>query len=48
MKPKSLENIEKKLEEMNPESLRYHILENAKSFKTSSPLTAIVVVKPAF
>ncbi len=35
MKPKSLENIEKKLEEMNPESLRYHILENAKSFKTS-------------
>lgn len=35
MKPKSLEGIEKKLEEMNPESLRYHILENAKSFKTS-------------
>jgi len=35
MKPRSLENIEKKLEEMNPESLRYHILENAKSFKTS-------------
>lgn len=35
MKPKSLENIQKKLEEMNPDSLRYHILENAKSFKTS-------------
>jgi hypothetical protein len=34
-KPKSLRNIEEKMQEMDQGSLRYHILENAKLFKTS-------------
>ncbi|MDD5584103.1 MAG: hypothetical protein PHV55_03505 [Candidatus Omnitrophica bacterium] len=34
-KTKSLERIEEKMEELDPASLRYHILESAKSFKTS-------------
>ena len=34
-KTKSLKNIEQKMEGLEPGSLRFHILENAKSFKTS-------------
>jgi hypothetical protein len=34
-KTKSLERIEAQMEELDPSSLRYHILESAKSFKTS-------------
>lgn len=34
-KTKSLENLEQKMQGMDTVSLRYHILENAKSFKTS-------------
>jgi len=34
-KTKSLENIEQKMQDLDTGSLRYHILENAKSFKTS-------------
>ncbi|MCX5710578.1 MAG: hypothetical protein NT060_01200 [Candidatus Omnitrophica bacterium] len=32
---RSLDNIEQKMKELDTNSLRYHILENAKSFKTS-------------
>jgi hypothetical protein len=35
IKTKSLKNIEEKMQGMDRESLRYHILENAKGFKTS-------------
>ena len=35
MKPKSLKNIEEKMQNLNQDSLRYHILESAKNFKTS-------------
>lgn len=35
IKPKSLESLEQKMEELDPNSLRHHILESAKSFKTS-------------
>ncbi|MFA5059308.1 MAG: hypothetical protein WC676_01595 [Candidatus Omnitrophota bacterium] len=34
-KPRSLENIEEKMKSLEPDSLRRHILENAKSFKSS-------------
>lgn len=34
-KTKSLENLEQKMQNLDQNSLRYHILENAKSFKTS-------------
>jgi len=34
-KTKSLENLEQKMQGVDTASLRYHILENAKSFKTS-------------
>jgi hypothetical protein len=35
IKTKSLENIEQKMEGLDADSLRYHILESAKNFKTS-------------
>ncbi len=35
LKSKSLKNIEQKMEDMDENSLRYHVLESAKSFKTS-------------
>lgn len=35
IKSKSLRNIEEKMQGLDTESLRYHILENAKGFKTS-------------
>lgn len=35
LKSKSLKNIEQKMENMDENSLRYHVLESAKSFKTS-------------
>jgi len=34
-KPKSIQNIEEKMESLDINSLRYHILESAKNFKTS-------------
>ncbi|MDD5194315.1 MAG: hypothetical protein PHQ96_01405 [Candidatus Omnitrophica bacterium] len=34
-KSKSLQRIEEKMEELDPNSLRHHILESAKNFKTS-------------
>ncbi len=34
-KTRSIKNIERKMEEIPPESLRYQVLENAKKFKTS-------------
>jgi len=34
-KPKSIQNIEDKMESLDVNSLRYHILESAKNFKTS-------------
>lgn len=34
-KPKSLQAIEQKMQEFDPNSLRYHVLESAKNFKTS-------------
>jgi hypothetical protein len=34
-KPKSLQEIEQKMENLDQSSLRYHILKNAKDFKTS-------------
>ncbi|MDD5432719.1 MAG: hypothetical protein PHO70_07040 [Candidatus Omnitrophica bacterium] len=35
IKTKSLENLEQKMENLDQNSLRYHVLESAKSFKTS-------------
>lgn len=35
LKTKSLQNIERQMEMLDQDSLRYHILENAKNFKTS-------------
>lgn len=35
LKTKSLKNLEEKMEGMDRDSLRYHVLENAKHFKTS-------------
>ncbi|MBI4707031.1 MAG: hypothetical protein HY761_03795 [Candidatus Omnitrophica bacterium] len=35
VKPKSLRNLEEKMENMDADSLRYHILDSAKNFKTS-------------
>jgi len=35
MTNKSLENLEEKMQDMDESSIRYHILQNAKSFKTS-------------
>ncbi|MDD5731080.1 MAG: hypothetical protein PHN57_08165 [Candidatus Omnitrophica bacterium] len=35
LKPKSLESIEHKMEGMEPDSIRFHILKSAKDFKTS-------------
>lgn len=35
LKSKSLKNIEEKMENMDENSLRYHVLESAKNFKTS-------------
>jgi len=34
-KTKSMQNIEDKMQDVNPDSLRYHVLESAKNFKTS-------------
>jgi hypothetical protein len=34
-KSKSMQNIEDKMQDVSPDSLRYHVLESAKSFKTS-------------
>jgi hypothetical protein len=34
-KTKSLKSIEEKMEDLKPDSLRYHILESARAFKTS-------------
>ncbi len=35
MKPKSIQNIETRMQGLNPESLRYQVLESAKNFKSS-------------
>lgn len=37
MKTKSIQTIESKMENMDADSMRYEVLENAKSFKTSWP-----------
>lgn len=34
-KTKSMQNIENKMQDVSPDSLRYHVLESAKNFKTS-------------
>ena len=35
MKPKSIQNIETRMQGLNPESLRYQVLDSAKNFKSS-------------